>query len=71
MSKSSELDISKRNNVSTNTVNQILPVISKDKVVKNNGHLPTSFGIEEFSATHDTISKMFFIIVNHLSKNIF
>ena len=71
MGKSSELDISKRNNVSTNTVNRILHEISKDKVVKNNGHLPTSFGIDEFSATNDTISKMAFIIVSHLSKNIF
>ncbi len=71
MGKSSELDISKRNNVSTNTVNRILHEISKDKEVKNNGHLPTSFGIDEFSATNDTISKMAFIIVSHLSKNIF
>ena len=71
MNKGSELDISKRNNVSTNTTNRILHNISQDKLVKNNGHLPTSFGIDEFSATKDTISKMAFIIVNHDSKNIF
>ena len=71
MNKGSQLDISKRNNVSTNTTNRILHNISKDKLVKNNGHLPTSFGIDEFSATKDTISKMAFIIVNHDSKNIF
>lgn len=71
MNKGSELDISKRNNVSTNTTNRILHNISKDKLVKNNGQLPTSFGIDEFSATKDTISKMAFIIVNHDSKNIF
>lgn len=71
MNKGSELDIAKRNNISTNTVNRILHEISKDKLVKHNGHLPTSFGIDEFSATKDTISKMAFIIVSHLSKNIF
>lgn len=57
-------NIAKRNNISTNFVNRILDSISKDKYVKNNGKLPTSFGINEFSATKDTISKMAFIIVN-------
>lgn len=71
MSKASELDISKRNNVSTNTVNRILHLISEDKLVKHNGHLPFSFGIDEFKATKDTISKMAFIIVDQAKKNIF
>lgn len=57
-------NIAKRNNISTNSVKRILDGISKDKYVKNNGKLPTSFGIIEFSATKDTISKMAFIIVN-------
>ena len=56
---------------STNSVNRILDSISKDKYVKNNGKLPTSFGIDEFSATKDTISKMAFIIVNQDTHNIF
>lgn len=71
MSKSSEKDIAKRNNISTNSVNRILDDISDDKYVKNNGKLPSSFGIDEFSATKDTISKMAFIIVNQESRNIF
>lgn len=57
-------NIARRNNISTNSVNRILDSISKDKYVKNNGKLPTSFGINEFSATKDTISKMTFIKVN-------
>lgn len=57
MTKNSEKNISKRNNISTNSVNRILDCISKDKYVKNNGKLPTSFGIDELSATKDTISK--------------
>lgn len=68
MSKASELDISKRNNVSTNTVNRILHQISQDKLIKHNGHLPLSFGIDEFKATKDTVSKMAFIIVDKLRK---
>ncbi len=71
MSKSSEKDIAKRNNISTNSVNRILDDISDDKYVKNNGTLPSSFGIDEFSATKDTISKLAFIIVNQESRNIF
>ena len=39
--------------------------------VKNNGSLPTSFGLDEFSATKDTISKLAFIIVNQESRNVF
>ena len=71
MTKDSEKNIAKRNNISTNSVNRILDDISKDKYVKNNGKLPTSFGIDEFSATKDTISKMTFIIVNQDTHNIF
>ena len=41
MQKGSEKDIAKRNNVSTCTVNRILNEISQDKLVKNNGTLPT------------------------------
>lgn len=71
MTKDSEKNIAKRNNISTNSVNRILDDISDDKYVKNNGSLPASFGIDEFSATKDTISKLAFIIVNQDSKNIF
>lgn len=71
MTKDSEKNISIRNNVSTNSVNRILDNISKDKLIKNNGKLPTSFGIDEFKATKDTISKMAFIIVDQDKKNIF
>ena len=71
MTKDSEKNIAKRNNISTNSVNRILDDISSDKYVKNNGSLPTSFGIDEFSATKDTISKMAFIIVNQESRNVF
>lgn len=59
MTKDSEKNIAKRNNISTNSVNRILDDISNDKYVKNNGFLPTSFGIDEFSAKSknaDTIS---------------
>ena len=71
MTKDSEKNIAKRNNISTNSVNRILDDISDDKYVKNNGSLPTSFGIDEFSATKDTISKLAFIIVNQESRNVF
>ena len=71
MTKDSEKNIAKRNNISTNSVNRILDGISDDKYVKNNGSLPSSFGIDEFSATKDTISKLAFIIVNQESRNIF
>jgi len=71
MQKGSEKDIAKRNNVSTNHVNRILHQISEDKLVKNNGKLPYIMGIDEFTATKDTISKMAFIIVNQDSRNIF
>jgi transposase len=71
MKKGSEKDIAERNNISTNSVNRILDDISNDKYVKNNGYLPTSFGIDEFSATKDTISKLAFIIVDQNKKNIF
>ena len=71
MQKSSEKDISIRNNVSTNTVNRILDSFSKDKIIKNRGKLPAILGIDEFNATQDTISKMAFIIVNQENRNIF
>ena len=71
MNKGSEKDISIRNNISTNSTNRILDEISKDKLIKNNGLLPEILGIDEFSATKDTISKMAFIIVDQTKKNIF
>jgi len=71
MEKGSEKDIARRNNVSSCTVNRILDDISKDKLVKNNGILPTVMGIDEFNATSDTISKMAFIIVDQSKHNIF
>ena len=71
MKKGSEKDIARRNNVSTCTVNRILDDISKDKLVKNNGVLPTIMGIDEFKATNDTISKMAFIVVDQNKRNIF
>ena len=67
----SEKNIARRHGISTNSVNRILDDISNDKLIKNNGKLPTSFGIDEFSATKDTISKLAFIIVSHDSKNVF
>lgn len=57
--KDSEKNIAERNNISTNSINRILDDISDDKYVKNNDSLPTSFGIDEFSAKSknaDTIS---------------
>ena len=51
-------------NISTNSVNRFLDDISKDDYIKNNGLLPTSFSIDEFFATKDTISKLAFIIVD-------
>lgn len=71
MEKSSEKDIAKRNNVSSNTVNRILDDISNDPPVKEGGHLPSVLGIDEFKATKDTKSKMAFIIINQNDKNIF
>ena len=71
MQKGSEKDIAKRNNVSSNHVNRILHQISEDKLVKNNGNLPSIMGIDEFKATKDTVSKMAFIIVNQDERNIF
>ena len=71
MKKGSEKDIAERNNVSSNHVNRILDEIAKDKLIKNNGKLPTIMGIDEFNATKDTVSKMAFIIVNQDKHNIF
>ena len=50
MTKDTEKNIVKRNNISTNSVNRILDSISSDKYVMLNGHLPISFDIDEFSA---------------------
>lgn len=71
MEKGSEKDISKRNGISSSSSNRILADISKDLIIKNNGHLPSIIGIDEFKATTDTKSKMAFIIVNQDNKNIF
>ena len=71
MEKGTEKDIAKRNNVSSSSVNRILNDISKDKIVKNNGKLPSVLGIDEFKATKDTKSKMAFIIVDQEKHNIF
>ena len=71
MNKGSEKDISIRNNISTNSVNRILDEISNDTIVKNNGLLPEILGIDAFSATKDTISKLAFIIIDQTNKNIF
>jgi len=71
MHKGSEKDIARRNNVSASSVNRILHDISEDKLIKNNGKLPTIMGIDEFKATKDTVSKMAFIIVDQDRKTIF
>ena len=44
MNKGTEKDIARRNNVSSNPVNRILHNISEDKLVKNNGTLPSVLG---------------------------
>ena len=71
MEKGPEKDIARRNNVSSSSINRILDSISEDKLIKNNGHLPSILGIDEFDATKDTISKMAFIIVDQVKANIF
>jgi len=71
MEKGSEKDIAIRNGISSSSTNRILEDISKDLIIKNNGHLPSILGIDEFKATRDTKSKMAFIIVNQDDKNIF
>ncbi len=71
MKKGSEKDIAQRNNVSSNHVNRILHQIAEDKLIKNYGSLPTIMGIDEFSATKDTKSKLAFIIVNQGKRNVF
>lgn len=63
MHKCFEFDISRNNNISTNTTNRILHDISKDYFVKNNSHLPSTFGIDEFMAPKDTISKTAFMFL--------
>lgn len=71
MYKGTEKDIARRTDISSSSVNRIMDNISKDTIVKNNGVLPTCFGIDEFKATSDTVSKMAFIIVDQINKNIF
>lgn len=71
MRKGTEKDIASRSNISASSVNRILDSIAPDPLVKNNGKLPISMGIDEFKATSDTISKMAFIIVDHEKRNIF
>ena len=44
MNKGTEKDIARRNNVSFNHVNRISHNISEDKLVKNNGTLPSVLG---------------------------
>lgn len=69
MTKSSEKDIAKRNNVSHNSVNRIIDSISNKKVLP--GVLPTVINIDEFKATKDTKGKMAFHIVNNKTGKTF
>lgn len=69
MTKSSEKDIAKRNNVSHNSVNRIIDSISNKKVL--HGVLPTVINIDEFKATKDTKGKMAFHIVNNKTGKTF
>lgn len=71
INKGTEKDIARNNNVSSSTVNRILHDISKDKLVKRQGHLPKVLGIDEFKGPKDTISKMAFIIVDQEKKTVF
>ena len=71
MKKDSEKDIAKRNVISPSSSNRILADIQKDAIIKNNGHLPSVIGIDEFKATTDKKSNMAFIIVDQVNKNIF
>ena len=69
MDKISEKDIAKKNNVSHNSVNRIINSLSKKTVLP--GTLPTSFHIDEFKATKNTVGKMAFSIVNSSNGKIF
>lgn len=69
MTKSSEKDIAKRNNVSHNSVNRIIDSISNKKVLL--GVLPTIININEFKATKGTKGKMAFHIVNNKTGKTF
>ena len=69
MTKSSEKDIAKRNNVSHNSVNRIIDSISNKKGLP--GVLPTVINIDEFKATKDTKGKMAFHIVNNKTGKTF
>lgn len=71
MKSGTEKDIAYRNNVSHNTVNRIHDSLFNDTLLKRNGILPESFGIDEFTATKDTKGKYAFIIVDHAKKELF
>lgn len=71
MNYGTEKDIAYRNNVSHNTVNRIHDSLFDDPLVKRNGSLPISFGIDEFTATKDTKGKYAFIIVDQIKKDLF
>ena len=70
MEKSSEKDISKRNNISTSSVNRIMDEISKKTLLRHQS-LPVSMNWDEFKATKDTKGKMAFIIVNNKTRETF
>jgi len=69
MDKTSEKDISKRNNVSHNKVNRIVSEIASKTVLP--GTLPTIMNFDEFKATKDTVGKMAFIITNNNTGQVF
>ena len=68
MTKSSEKDIAKRNNVSASKVNRILHSISKKTILPT---LPKEMNWDEFKATNDTTTKMAFIVTNNEKGTIF
>lgn len=70
MTKSSEKDIAKRNNVSVSKVNRILDSISK-KTILPAPSLPKEMNWDEFKATNDTTTKMAFIVTNNEKGTIF
>lgn len=70
MTKQSEKDIAKQNNVSISKVDKILNNISSHTVMRHE-HLPINMNWDEFKATKDTKGKMAFIIVDNDSGNIF
>lgn len=71
MDKISEKDISKRNNVSHNSVNRIIHELSRKTVLPHCGILPDVINIDEFKATRDTQGKMALIITNNKTHKVF